>query len=84
MATLNYEQEYVFILESSPDICYYSILDAESMGYLAQNTTKQSAPAPGDSYYFSFYFGGEEPASAPVTISYNKDLCCGTPNCDLS
>jgi len=59
MATIDIEHEYVFVLDSSDTICNYAVIDAQTMDVVAVNSTKQSLPAPGDSYFFSLYFGGE-------------------------
>eukprot|EP01090_Pellita_catalonica_P009653 TRINITY_DN20776_c0_g1_i1.p1 TRINITY_DN20776_c0_g1~~TRINITY_DN20776_c0_g1_i1.p1 ORF type:complete len:231 (-),score=-5.74 TRINITY_DN20776_c0_g1_i1:33-725(-) len=73
MTWIDIDKPYVFSLEESEDRCFYTV-SSTSGELLAKNYTIQEPFAYGPSYYFVLFFGGTETTTAPVTVSYNKDV----------
>ena len=70
------QKEYIFSIIGNDTSCYYSVLDGDTLELLAEGTTPEEEPLPGPNYKFVLYFGGEENATQPTTVSYSSNLFC--------
>lgn len=63
---------YLFSITKNPTNCSYIVSNPSSGQILASAFTQQEPDGISEGFKFALYFGGDAPATAPISVSYKK------------